>query len=492
MDKLIHLILLSGLVSSQENLDLLEENLALMGTATQSPIYSPYTAERSSDGFYGPCSITAHEMSPWWRLDLLNSYNISTVVITNNRHCCPEQTNGAEIRIGNSLENNGSSNAICAVISGLSKGSSVNYSCNGTEGRYVNVVMTGRTSHLTLCEVEVYTTENIALKGKATQSSVFNNWVPENAIDGRRSASDTSTTCSGTASETDSWWRLDLLNIYNIRTVVVTMRQHCCTWHINGAEIRIGNSLENNGNNNSICAVISKVPAGVPVIYSCHGMEGRYVNVVLPALQNLTVCEVEVYETENLASKGTATQSSSYTPWVAKSAADGQKFDSVCSITAYESNSWWRMDLLDYYYVGTVIISNRGDCCPDQTNGAEIRIGNSLENDGNNNPICALISDLAVRSTVSYSCHGMEGRYVNVVMTGRTSHLTLCEVEVYKKVFHKRKTFLRLKFSSSVDAAAERDKILHQLQSALASHISDFNLSWTQLPKKEEEQKEDG
>ncbi|XP_057194067.1 fucolectin-1-like [Triplophysa rosa] len=200
---------------------------------------------------------------------------------------------------------------------------------------------------------------------------------------------------------------------------------------------------------------------------------------------------------ENLAFKGTVTQSSTYLTWLPQHAIDGVRYgpdpDDVtyCSATTSESDPWWRLDLLDYYDIGTVIITARPDEHLEQTNGAEIRIGNSLDNNGNNNPICAVTSDPLPGQTISYSCHGMEGRYVNVIMPGRTSHLTLCEVEVYGVLRYRQKTFLRLKLSSSVDVAAESGKILHQLQSALASHISDFNLSWTQLPEKEEEPRAD-
>ncbi|XP_056599289.1 fucolectin-like [Triplophysa dalaica] len=228
-------------------------------------------------------------------------------------------------------------------------------------------------------------------------------------------------------------------------------------------------------------------------------MEGRYVNVVMSGrTSSLLLCEVEVYGTENLAFKGTVTQSSTFDNWETQHAIDGVRYgpdpfiSPFCSGTAYESNPWWRLDLLDYCNITTVIISARPDCCHEETNGAEIRIGNSLENNGNNNPICAVTSDLLVAQTISYSCQGMEGRYVNVFLTGRTSVFSLCEVEVYGKlIVHRRKTFLRLKFSSSGDVAAESDTILHQLQSALGSHVSDFKLSWTQLPKKEEELRAD-
>lgn len=43
------------------------------------------------------------------------------------------------------------------------------------------------------------------------------------------------------------------------------------------------------------CAVISKPAAGSTNTYNCTGMEGRYVNIVIPSqAQMLTLCEVKV------------------------------------------------------------------------------------------------------------------------------------------------------------------------------------------------------
>ncbi|KAI7809665.1 hypothetical protein IRJ41_014518, partial [Triplophysa rosa] len=348
--------------------------------------------------------------------------------------------------------------------------------------------------------IPVSLAENLAFRGTATQSSTFDTWLAQHAIDGVRYGPDPfgSPYCSATTYESDPWWRLDLLDEYEIKTIIISARSDCCLDQTSGAEIRIGNSLINNGNNNPICAVTPDPLTDNTVSYSCYGMVGRYVNVILAGhTNNLDLCEVEVYETENLAFKGTATQSSTYDTWLAQHAIDGVRYgpdpfgSPYCSSTDYDSDPWWRLDLLDYYNITTVIIIARSDCCFVHTIGAEIRIGNSLENNGNNNPICAVTPDPLPGHTTSFSCHGMEGRYVNVIMSGHTNYLNLCEVEVYGK-HPMRKTFLRLKLSSSGDVLAESDKILHQLQSALASHISDFNLSWTQLPKKEEQQEEDG
>ncbi|KAL0189886.1 hypothetical protein M9458_016985, partial [Cirrhinus mrigala] len=84
--------------------------------------------------------------------------------------------------------------------------------------------------------------------GAAIQSSTSLDWFAEKAID--RGLQQLYTECSSTLSETNPWWSLDLRHIYRVKRVVVTNRKDCCADQINGAEIHIGNSLENNGNNN--------------------------------------------------------------------------------------------------------------------------------------------------------------------------------------------------------------------------------------------------
>ncbi|XP_059356882.1 fucolectin-5-like [Carassius carassius] len=142
--------------------------------------------------------------------------------------------------------------------------------------------------------------ENLALKGTAVQSSTYYTWGAANAIDGIRYAPGLASSCSHTERELNPWWRLDLLNSYSISSVTVTNRADGWLDETTGVEIRIGNSLENNGNNNPRCHVTSLVPAASSVSFSCGGMEGRYVNMYIPNIQAiLTLCEVEVYGTDS-------------------------------------------------------------------------------------------------------------------------------------------------------------------------------------------------
>ncbi|XP_057182965.1 fucolectin-like [Triplophysa rosa] len=194
----------------------------------------------------------------------------------------------------------------------------------------------------------------------------------------------------------------------------------------------------------------------------------------------------------NVALDGVATQSTTLENWSADRGIDGdrgllQQYSGCAATAPGNSNPRWRLDLRDVYRVNRVVITNRFDCCTDRVNGAEIRIGNSLENNGNNNPLCAVILGIPAGQSFTYSCGGMVGHYVNVFRPGNEEILTLCEVEVYVEDICKQRAAVRMRFSSREDLTdfTVRENILQQLQSALASHISDFNLTWTQLPEKE-------
>ncbi|KAI2663096.1 Fucolectin-1 [Labeo rohita] len=468
-----------------------EENAALWGETSESSNYGNWLPTHAVDGVLTTWAHTKLETDPWWRVDLLKVYRVNRVTIT-NRNDYASRINGAVIRVGNFL--NVYSNAICGVISTLAASATATFSCSGMEGRYVVVHIPGDQKLLTLAEVGVYghLAGNRAVGGAVLQSSTSGDWFAEKAIDGNRGFQLLYTGCSSTNNETNPWWRLDLRDVYGVSEVVVTNRNDCCADRINGAEIRIGNSLENNGNNNPICAVIPAIPAGASSNYSCSRMEGRYVNLIIPGdWKVLTFCEVEVYGylAENLAVNGAAAQSSTSADWFAEKAIDRglQQLYTGCSSTLSETNPWWRLDLRQIYRVNRVVITNRKDCCAEQINGAVIRIGNSLENNGNSNPICAVIPAIPAGESYSYSCGGMDGRYVNLIIPGDMKLLTLCEVKVYGEGPCLKRSFVKMLFNSSKDLtdSTMRENVLKQLESALADRgFTDVTLRWSQTPKR--------
>lgn len=177
----------------------------------------------------------------------------------------------------------------------------------------------------TLCVSLFCIEHNVALKGRATQSSQYDRLGDAGkAIDGGSSADYGDGSCIQTRLESKPWWRLDLQETHTVSEVIITNRGDCCSGWISGAEIHIGNSLEDNGNQNPRyilcpspcycfmkcsliiyqtkswsswyrCAVITFIPEGQPHTFLCYGMLGRYINILLPANGILTLCEVEVY-----------------------------------------------------------------------------------------------------------------------------------------------------------------------------------------------------
>ncbi|KAL1272055.1 hypothetical protein QQF64_031071 [Cirrhinus molitorella] len=290
------------------------------------------------------------------------------------------------------------------------------------------------------------THKNIALNARVVQSSLYSNGVAEHAVDGNRDTDYGKGSCTHTNAEFNPWWRADLGNVYSISRVAITNRGDCCKENLRGAQIRIGNNLENDGNDNELVATVLTVHDGTKT-FEFEPVNGRYVNIFLPGNNEvLTLCEVEVFAEKdiplytcgprNLALRGKAVQSSTYSELgVAENAIDGKKLldfqQGSCSVTKGDWNPWWRVDLLDVYRVTRVSITNRGDCCEKRIEGIQIRIGNSLENNGNNNELAAAVGPIPLGDTKTFEFKPIKGRYVNLFLPGRSEYLTLCEVEVY-------------------------------------------------------------
>ena len=92
----------------------------------------------------------------------------------------------------------------------------------------------------------------MALRGKATQSDRWGDGAAYYAIDGNRNSHYHAGSCTHSEEQTDPWWRVDLLESYIVTSVVITNRGDCCADKINGAEVRIGNSLLDNGASNPL------------------------------------------------------------------------------------------------------------------------------------------------------------------------------------------------------------------------------------------------
>ncbi|XP_069194508.1 P-selectin isoform X2 [Procambarus clarkii] len=125
------------------------------------------------------CTETLVEPSPWWSVDLLQEYEV-TLVRLSTRGCCGHQpVQDIEIRVGDST--NIQRNRLCAWFPGtIEEGSTRDLTCaRPMKGRYVFVQMVGVEGSMSLCEVEVYSTQEFSKErctatAQVTSLSIFN------------------------------------------------------------------------------------------------------------------------------------------------------------------------------------------------------------------------------------------------------------------------------------------------------------------------------
>ncbi|XP_052806581.1 fucolectin-1-like [Mya arenaria] len=146
----------------------------------------------------------------------------------------------------------------------------------------------------------------------------------------------------------------------------------------------------------------------------------------------LVVVVDDAQGTYNVAFGKTASQSSNYeTPLdLAPTAVDGyvgngRMASRSCFHTKREYQPWWRVDLHQDYYITSVVVFNRMDCCSERTRNIKLTIGKSLDS---MSQAGYLDGGLTIHTfTVDPP---LVGRFVQLQLNGITEFLHLCEVEV--------------------------------------------------------------
>ena len=114
--------------------------------------FSRLSASQAIDGNISSCATTLASTSPWLRVDLKTAYLITSVEAS----FWDEQGNGAVVRVGSNLTNDGNVNPQCGQpISNSASGTWTKTVCSPPLwGRYTNVRKTSETgSYLGVCEL---------------------------------------------------------------------------------------------------------------------------------------------------------------------------------------------------------------------------------------------------------------------------------------------------------------------------------------------------
>ncbi|XP_063986412.1 sushi, von Willebrand factor type A, EGF and pentraxin domain-containing protein 1 [Diachasmimorpha longicaudata] len=145
-------------------------NVGYRKPANQSTTVRGGDAGHGNDGDVGTehdgkrCTETQREPSPWWRVDLLKPYAVKVVRVT-TRGCCGHQPlQDIEIRVGNSSAEL-QRNPLCAWFPGtIEEGITKTFACaRALVGQYVFLQLVGVEGSLSLCEVEVFATDEFSI-----------------------------------------------------------------------------------------------------------------------------------------------------------------------------------------------------------------------------------------------------------------------------------------------------------------------------------------
>ena len=150
---------------------------------------------------------------------------------------------------------------------------------------------------------------NFALSKPTVQSSTLSNnlgsYASSLAVDGNRlniASYNNKPTCSITNTDGTAWWRVDLQHEIPVVRVTITNREHSVYWvRLNNFEIRIGNSLVDEGMVNPKCGEQHSIGRGLTETITCSPpLSGRYLLVDSLQNTNLQICELEVYTDPSL------------------------------------------------------------------------------------------------------------------------------------------------------------------------------------------------
>ncbi|MFT5127850.1 MAG: hypothetical protein ACI8W8_001457 [Rhodothermales bacterium] len=177
-------------------------------------------------------------------------------------------------------------------------------------------------------------------------------------------------------------------------------------------------------------------PALLPAPTEDSPVSGRYVRIFHTAESAafLTLSEVQIFSNgQNIASKGSPSQSSNYGGNTAAKAIDGDfsgKF-AGCACTVEEPGSWWEIDLGSSQPIDAILVWNRHDCCPERLDKTSFAILDDARQEVARHSV-----DKAVRKNVwpvnPDSGFAVPGRYVRVALPAESAQfLTLGEVQIF-------------------------------------------------------------
>lgn len=286
-------------------------NIAQFKPTKQSSVFEVAHSNRAvdgnTDGNWGNRSVfhTNGSDQPWWEVNLLDVYDISSITIYNRTDCCPERLDNFTIRVSETPFR-GNNDGQIYNSDGKWFTNSKTFTSNA-KGQYVRIHLNG-SGILSLAEVVINgkpvmdkvigTNDNLAL-GKNTRQSSDDFYSPSHlGNDGDTDGDWNHGSVFHTRADKKAFWEVDLGKPFLIENIVIHNRTDCCSERLNNFNIWVTNVPKDEiysqivpfGQETGLINGSQKNYSGTKV--------GRYVRVELNGTNHLNLAEVQVFGTE--------------------------------------------------------------------------------------------------------------------------------------------------------------------------------------------------
>ncbi|MAN58896.1 MAG: hypothetical protein CMC08_03565 [Flavobacteriaceae bacterium] len=283
-------------------------NIAQFKPTKQINTYEAAAANRAVDGntngnwFEGSMSHTHGSKNPWWEVDLLDTYDISSITIYNRTDCCPERINNFSIIVSDRSLGNGTRFNTDSQFFRDSKTFTGN-----ARGQFVRVQLEGD-GILGLAEVVVNGTlatkrqkpdANLALGKPARQSGTTHNGAAHLANDGNTDGHYYMGSVTHTENIRNPFWEVDLGKNYLVEKVTLANRTDAGQDRLQNFDIWVTPEIRDpNRNIEPFYSQKDRLEEPIVEFISPTKKFGRFVRVQLRGNNILNLAEVQVYGQE--------------------------------------------------------------------------------------------------------------------------------------------------------------------------------------------------
>jgi RHS repeat-associated protein len=263
---------------------------------TMNALYAAgYEGSKILDNNVNTFAATTYGPSDWIKLDLGDTYMVTSINILNRADCCGDRINGIVAYL---QDVNGNTVYSFPAIAGAVNGSSHAFTpSSAVKARFVFIQKTALIQFMNVAELNVFgyvpppaginLTDTYTAQMNVTMSSTF-----ATVYDGSKILDNNAATFAHTLNA-DEWIKLDLGNTYSLSRVQVLNRADCCGDRLNGARISL---LDAAGNPVYAFAPVSGAANGSLLNFTLpYAVNARFVEIRNAPAQPVHIAELDVF-----------------------------------------------------------------------------------------------------------------------------------------------------------------------------------------------------